>query len=416
MPRKTTTKTTASSPSPSESRFRADVARGLEDASGVDRNSDLIRGYAVISKGMARGHGMEIDDKTLDQVVALGNSRKRLGIKSRFGHPSMSSDALGTFLGRSKNFRRDGDVVRADLHLDPTSHDTPSGDLGRYVIDLAESDPQAFGSSIVFKGEAEKRLEKDGTAQKGKDGKDLPPLARVKELHASDIVDSPAANARGMFATEFFTADCQLSAAASEFLDTFLQKPDAVERVISFLTRYKAETTEDASMGTETSNKETAALEASKDPDGPRTFTEAQLAAAVNAGVNRALSADRTRSRTIREAAFAGQDDLVAKLIDDDSLSADQAILRLIADKKASDAKLLAEVRTDHVPTLGASNDPEPAEAPSTTEPTRYDEVTEKKIWANDAALRAEFNGEEDAYLGFRKAYFRGELRQYPRD
>jgi len=172
--------------------FRATVARGLKDGeSGEDRDNNIIRGYSVISNGEAEGHDLEIDDVTLEQVVEQGNSHKA-GIKSRFGHPSMSESAFGTFLGRSKNFVKDGDSVRADLHIDKTSFDAPKGNLGNYVMNLAEADPGAFGASIVFKLKREFRIEEDGTPKKGDDGEELLPLARVEELLASDMVDSPA--------------------------------------------------------------------------------------------------------------------------------------------------------------------------------------------------------------------------------
>ena len=133
--------------------FRADVARGIQEGrAGIDKNNGIIYGFSVITKGEARGHGLEIDETTLDQVVELG-AKASIGIKSRFGHPNMSNSAVGTFLGRAKNFRRNNGMVRADLYFDKTAYKTPNGDLAGYVLGLAESDPQAFGSSIVFDGE-----------------------------------------------------------------------------------------------------------------------------------------------------------------------------------------------------------------------------------------------------------------------
>lgn len=130
--------------------FRADVARGIQEGkSGIDKKNNVIYGFSVITKGEARGHGLEIDETTLDQTIELG-AGSSIGIKSRFGHPNMSNSAVGTFLGRAKNFRRDNGIVRADLYFDKTAFNTPNGDLASYVLGLAESDPDAFGSSIVF--------------------------------------------------------------------------------------------------------------------------------------------------------------------------------------------------------------------------------------------------------------------------
>lgn len=217
--------------------FRTDVARGILDGKGgVNKETGIIYGFSVLTKGEARGHGLEIDEVTLDQTVELG-AKTGIGIKSRFGHPNMSNSAVGTFLGRAKNFRRDNGVVRADLYFDKTAYKTPSGDLAGYVLDLAQSDPAAFGSSIVFDGEPEYRFNEDGTRKKDQaTGKDLLPLARITKLWAVDVVDDPAAN-NGMFGA-FFSETVKPSAEMTAFLDKFLSSPEAVEKTIAFLERY----------------------------------------------------------------------------------------------------------------------------------------------------------------------------------
>jgi hypothetical protein len=226
--------------------FRSEISRGIEKgAQGVDRNfkhdrgKGAIFGYAVITKGRLNDQDIrnqENDEISLQQVIDLGNASK-MGIKSRFGHPNMSGEALGTFLGRVKNFRLDGDVVRADLLFDETAYKTPNGDLATYIMDLAESDPSAFGSSIVFDADFEYRLEKDGTRKKDENQKELPALMRFKKLFASDIVEDPAATP-GLFG-KFFNSSVELSAKATDFLDKLLNNPDALERVIAFLDRYR---------------------------------------------------------------------------------------------------------------------------------------------------------------------------------
>lgn len=75
----------------------------------------------------------------------------------------MCSDALGTELGRAKNFRvvdfertlEDGTRVTAagvvaDVHLLKSAHDAPQGDLAKHVLSVAAEDPTQFGQSIVF--------------------------------------------------------------------------------------------------------------------------------------------------------------------------------------------------------------------------------------------------------------------------
>ena len=226
--------------------LRSNIAQGIEaGAKGVapglkhEKGKGVILGYSVINKGKLNEQDVrkwEMDDVSLNQIVDLGN-KSVIGIKSRFGHPNMSGEALGTFLGRAKNFRREGDVVRADLYFDETAYKTPNGDLATYVLDLAANDPESFGTSIVFSAEFETRLEKDGTPKKDAKGKLLPDLVRFKMLYGSDVVDDPAAT-NGMFG-KFFNESVELSAKASEFLDKLLCNPDAIERVMSFLERYR---------------------------------------------------------------------------------------------------------------------------------------------------------------------------------
>lgn len=157
---------------------------------GVDRKANIILGYVVAQRGPFKSEGRgEFDDASLSRIVELMNA-KQGGTKSRFGHPDMSSDGLGKFLGRSHDARVDGDRVRADLHLSPSSFNTPSGNLGQYVMDLAESDPEALSSSLVLKVDREFRLNTDGTKKADDKGQPLPPLWRPKQVHASDIVET----------------------------------------------------------------------------------------------------------------------------------------------------------------------------------------------------------------------------------
>ena len=213
--------------------FRSDITRDKEVQ--VDRDKNIIRGFAVVTKGVTKDARGEFDDASLDTVMQFGNEMK-MGIKSRFGHPNMSSTALGTFLGRVKNFRRDGDIVRADLQIDKTAFETPDGDLGGYVMNLAESNPDMFGASMVIYWDGEEREELD------QDGNTLPPFIRVTKLMSVDVVDDPAAN-NGLFGMPFFSDSVKPSAEMTAFLDRFLATPDAVDRAIGFLNKYNTNKT-----------------------------------------------------------------------------------------------------------------------------------------------------------------------------
>jgi hypothetical protein len=196
---------------------------------GVDRDKKVIRGFAVAEAGPFKSEGRgEFDSDAIHTIARMMNAAPS-GLKSRLAHPGLSEDGIGSFLGRAKNARvemarrpdREGktklvDMVRADLHLDPSSFASPKGNLGQYVMDLAESDPGSFGSSLVLQADQEYRRDEKGVLARDDEGNELPPLWRPTRLHASDVVDEGDAVHGGF-----------LSTAAQLDLDAL---PDAVVR------------------------------------------------------------------------------------------------------------------------------------------------------------------------------------------
>ena len=79
--------------------LRSDVIKGVTAV-----KEEILLGVAVVTKGVTHDRRGEFNEESLDTVVSFGNE-STFGVKSRFGHPNMSSTALGTFLGRFKNFR-----------------------------------------------------------------------------------------------------------------------------------------------------------------------------------------------------------------------------------------------------------------------------------------------------------------------
>jgi HK97 family phage prohead protease len=156
----------------------------------VDRKNRIIRGYVVAELGPFKTPGRgQFDSQSLDQIVRLYADKPK-GLKSRFTHPSLSSDGLGSFLGRSRNAYRDGNKVRADLHLAESAFTGPKGNLGGYVMDLAEEDSDALSSSLVLKTDKVEVTDDRGRPKSDKNGDPLPPIWRPVELHASDVVDT----------------------------------------------------------------------------------------------------------------------------------------------------------------------------------------------------------------------------------
>lgn len=199
----------------------------LEAGLKADHETKTLFGVQVAMLGEAKGHGFELDDATLDKIVELGNANPN-GIKVRFGHPSMCSPALGTFLGVRKNFRRDGEYVRADLHMSKAA----DHEKAEHVLKMAEFEPAHIGNSVVINAELERRLDADGNPMKDADGEELMPIVRPYELLAVDVVDEPASG-NGMFAAP--VDDVELSARTVVELREAMAKPGFLRRALDVI-------------------------------------------------------------------------------------------------------------------------------------------------------------------------------------
>jgi hypothetical protein len=206
----------------------------------VDKEKGIIYDIAVVTPGEAKGHGVQLDSEFVETVVSQGNEIKG-GVPMRFGHPTMSGNAIGTFMGKAKNFRVDDKgIARADAFLSNVAKDTPSGDLYTYVLNLSEEQPDAFGTSIVFKPGKKYVRNEDGSKNYASFGDEIP-FVECDKFSKVDFVDDPAANPDGLFATAFSSET--IAGQVSEFLDTHPQvwellcdKPEIVD---GFMQKYK---------------------------------------------------------------------------------------------------------------------------------------------------------------------------------
>lgn len=144
-------------------------------AGRVDRSTGIISGVSVATIGEARGHGVKIDQTTLAQIKEAAD--KSGTIKVGLDHFSGFNGIAGSL----REFRVEGDHLRADLHL---LENHPARER---ILEMAEKMPATFGLSISYLGTDE---EKDGAA-----------FARVTELLSVDLVSDPAANPTGLFAS-----------------------------------------------------------------------------------------------------------------------------------------------------------------------------------------------------------------------
>lgn len=218
----------------------------------INEEKGIIEGVSIVTVGEAEGHGVSLDSEFVHTVAEMGNAKKQ-GVKVRFGHPNMCSTALGTFLGRAKNFRegkteRDGkeeEAALADIFLSNEAKIAPQGDLYQYVMGMAQNEADMFGTSIVFT--PGKTYVRDEDGEKDYDWYEVDPITGVQfakteyedrevfveceELHASDVVDDPAAN-DGLFSR--FSGET-MAGQMTEFLDLHPQVWDAVQSNPSIL-------------------------------------------------------------------------------------------------------------------------------------------------------------------------------------
>ena len=232
---------------------------------GVDREKNLIRGVILAEEGPFKSEGRgEFDRKAIRSIVKMANDKPG-GLKSRWTHPGLSSDGLGKFLGRYSSVRsdtvlrdagKDSDgkalmkemlVARGDLTFDKTALEpSPEGGgkpLGIYVMDLAESDPDAFGTSLVLQVNEEWRLDKQGKPLKDDKGDDLPPLWIPTVLHANDVVDEGDATNSFLSADILANLPDAIVRQGCELLNAqFPNQPREVVRArgMAFLERYLA--------------------------------------------------------------------------------------------------------------------------------------------------------------------------------
>ena len=143
----------------------------------IDAEAGVIRGVSLITKGPALGHGVMIDDKTLEQVK-IAAEQYAGGLKVKLDH----SGGAGDIVGYIDALRIDGEKLLGDLHLLQNSPHRA------YILEIAQRIPDTFGLSIAFSGPSEKSSDK------------LTTLQRCSEIYSVDLVSEPAANPSGFFA------------------------------------------------------------------------------------------------------------------------------------------------------------------------------------------------------------------------
>jgi hypothetical protein len=213
------------------------TSRSLATGAEVDTESGAIYGVNMCQVGEAKGHDIYLEQEFIDNVVALTNAAPD-GLKCRFGHPGMCMESLGTFIGRFRNGRIEGNKAVADLYLDDSARISPNGNMYDYILKMTADNPDMMGPSIVFEmGQSYYRtydgrkviwkwsnkednyiyVDESGEQVSISDVDQSKSYATIVSLDACDVVDEPAATS-GMFAAKSFGVQIH------NFFDSF---PDA---------------------------------------------------------------------------------------------------------------------------------------------------------------------------------------------
>jgi len=146
----------------------------------ISQDNAVIEGVSVITEGPALGHGIMIDQLSLATVAECCRQHAD-GLKVKMDHGSGFDDIVGVL----KNFRIDGNQLRADLQL------LKAHECKDLILEMAATMPSEFGLSISFVGQLETVEDVD--------------YMRCLEICSCDLVDEPAANPTGLFSKKELT-------------------------------------------------------------------------------------------------------------------------------------------------------------------------------------------------------------------
>jgi hypothetical protein len=368
----------------------------------VDADKHTLKDAVLIRPGEALGHGVWIDAAFCADIAARGTQAGDKGLKARFGHPNMCSEALGTFLGRWKATRIDeGSFVRGDLHLSSTAAESPKGDLRKYVEEMAAKEPGHFGASIVFSmdqkamcdfvlanGATESGDMIDLSTFKSPDAMNVKnlPHARCAALHAADLVDDPAAT-DGMFSG---AAGLSLAGQMTEYLDThpeiFKAMNDEPE-LLNIVTRYADELKPFLSRYTENLAKKPEALsmvvqtvttvwtddnpKPAESGEGMATPDPAEPDDGMQAKLDAAMTLAAVREKTIESLTgqVAGAERLHAQALESVKTQTERAEVAEAALKKAGEE--LTKANTDCAEAMRKLAAIEAGNPPASSEPVK---------------------------------------------
>ncbi|MDO8539486.1 MAG: hypothetical protein Q7S40_03530 [Opitutaceae bacterium] len=322
----------------------------------LDKAKGTIRGISLISEGPAKGHGVDIDTKTLSEIFALTSGKV---VKAYWTHGGLfDGDRLGEEVGLFSAFHIDGKELRAHFQV-LEAFRTTFPTRYAYLCEMTEKAPANFGISLHFKGEPVWVLDTGAEVPAdsgerpanavGLNANDIKPRVRVFEVVSADFVSEPASG-DGLFQrgkiTELLDTKTKLSADVAEMVTKLAANTEQLAAKDTALTA------KDATIADITAKL----VEATKTLETDRTtFTTEKTA--LDAKVTE-LSGQVT---TLSAGAEAAKNEAVTK--ESEYKTQVEALNRRLIEFGAIPVNIYSEV-IDHRATFAAITDPE--------EKTRY--------------------------------------------
>jgi uncharacterized protein YukE len=163
----------------------------------VNKRDGILTGVSLISTGPAIGHGLYVDDTSIDTILEKIGSK----IPAYITHSgALFSDRLTNEIGMFENFRKEGNRILADFEAFDSFMEDDTREFNR-LFEMAEKMPERFGLSIVFSA-TKAWATPDGDLELDERPENALfdyPSIRAEEISSADFVDTPAANEKGLF-------------------------------------------------------------------------------------------------------------------------------------------------------------------------------------------------------------------------
>jgi len=194
------------------------------DASGF-ANVSLITGGIE-----AAGHGLYIDDKSIDDAMRLLLGKS---LRAYLKHDGAGSDRLGQEIGFFSGIYREGNKIKAKSFEFLESFKREAGATYEKLVELAQKVPDQFGVSLVLEYRPVWVLA-DGSEISAALGDSAPsgalrssPSMRIANVMSADLVQRPAANPNGLLSAVDAPATLQTPIMTTETKPETVAAPDA---------------------------------------------------------------------------------------------------------------------------------------------------------------------------------------------